>query len=227
MSQPKHSPAEIAFLKAEIPARIRSGSTLRMAREQLGRLSSFTIHVWLANDPGFRKAYKAAVAERGEVRGRPPTPAIDIAFMKRELPRLVGEEFLVVRDALKKLGISYSLMRNWAREDPEFDQRMKHAVEDLTEHECDRLKEMHGEIPDAKLAKVASDNLKTWLELRNPKMRPRAPLEESNHQLADILRAAVNRLIDRTVPAQQLEAINVEAKRVTFRGDGPQETHRP
>jgi hypothetical protein len=224
MSEPQHSAAEIAFLKAEIPARIRAGATLRTVRAQLGNLSSFTVHIWRSLDREFDRAYRDAVAERGEVRGRPPIPPVDVAFMKAELPRLVGEEFLTVRDALKKLGVSYSLMRNWAREDPDFDQRMKDAVEDLTEHEADRLKDLHTDVPDAKTCKVASDNLKTWLELRNPKMRPRAPLEESNHQLADILRAAVNRLIDRTVP---LQAIDVEAKRIAFRGDDPEETHRP
>jgi hypothetical protein len=237
---PKHSPAEIAFIKAELVARVRTGSTLRAIRQQLGNLSSCTVHMWFATDDDFHRAYRAAVAERRELLGRDPRgrqpdwTAEEVAHLKRNVVRLVGEEFLTVRDALKRVGVSYSLLRKWAQADPAFDQAMKEAVEDLTEHEADRLKDLHVELLDAKMASVAGNHLKTWLGLRNARMRPQAePDDGRGQQLAEILRSAVHRLIDHVAPAsssasamtiasERRPAIDVTPRRIPFRRDnGP------
>jgi transposase-like protein len=199
----QRSEAEVAFAKVHLCELIASGSTLKAARDAMA-LRPCEVHRWRTTDPAFLQALDAAQitrnAEHGEARGRPPTPPDEVAFMKAELPRLVGEEGVTVKDALKQLGISRELLRVWRKDDPAFDQRMKDAIEDLTEHEADRLKDLHTEILDPKVCKVASDNTRFWLEVRNVKMRPRAPVDEGSTQLADILRSAVNRLIDRQIP---------------------------
>ena len=77
------------------------------------------------------------------------------------------------------------------------------------------------------MARVASDNFKTWLEWRNAKFRPRAPFEEHNEELTDILRAAVNRLIEMAPPPPavpvDVEAQPAPARQLRFASNPPPE----
>jgi transposase-like protein len=219
------APEVIAIAKQLLIDLVAGGKTLTAARDAMG-LTQHTVHVWRRDDPEFLAALNAAAAERGETRGKPPMPESEVEYAKAELLRLVAETGTTVKDALQLLGITRDRLRRWRKDDPAYDQRFREAVEDLTEHEADRLKDIHTEIPDPKVAKVASDNLQWWLEQRNPRMRPRAPLDEGNVQLTDILRSAVTRLIEMTAPPQQAPVLDVKVEpvnRIRFSSGPPEE----
>jgi hypothetical protein len=140
----------------------------------------------------------------------------------------------------------------WRRHDAEFGERFKTAQQLCAEVHADAALTLHADIPDPKVAKVASDNLWRWLAARSPEtfgQRPAPPSDQP--QLIAILQAAVNRLIEAVPPAapQALPAVDAQAQMIEStrqeppsinssarRADviearrfsaGPQEDHRP
>jgi hypothetical protein len=103
--------------------------------------------------------------------------------------------------AAREMNLSPSTVQYWQRTDVEFGQRFKEAVALCTEVRADSALTLHEDIADAKVAKVASDNLWRWLAARNPKtFGAKIEVNESQPQLLNILQAAVSRLIEQ-VPA--------------------------
>jgi hypothetical protein len=166
----------------------------------------------------------------------------EIRLIKNHLCDVIASGVTPLR-AHDDMGLSYSTTRFWRKADPTFDQAYTAAVEALTDRKADELLTVHEDVDDPKQAKVASDNLKWWLERRNSKeFGPKVQPADSQPQLLGILQAAVQRLIE-AVPAgsprQEPLAINCEpAPRAAIApmpliadarvmGDDPVEAHRP
>ena len=190
--------AEIEFLKAEMPAQVASGRSLAHVLNDL-RVSWAELTQWRNDDPAFHAALSPADRTHVEpVKVAPHaryTPE-EVAFFKDELvERIAGGS--TQSQAATSLGLHWSTVKAWRTADPVFDELLKAAIEYLTEMKADSLTTIHEDLLDTKVARLASDNLKTWLGWRNKAFAPKQPEDNGNSaQLADIIRGALNRLIE-------------------------------
>jgi hypothetical protein len=193
MAKPQLPPEALAFAKQHILGLLASGRPLpAVIAAMKPAVTWHHLQKWRRDDPAFNEEIGSVYDHSAK---RHYSDA-DQAEIKACLVHAVAQERKTLTEAVRELCVGWTTIFRWRRDDPQFEADMRLALEALTEQEADRLKDLHSEIVDPKTAKVASDNLRWWLEQRNAKFKPKSPAEESNTQLADIIRGALNRLID-------------------------------
>jgi hypothetical protein len=218
-------PAVAALARAFMLELIVSGRTQVAAMRDM-KLAWRNVASWRRDDPAWAGDLDRINAERSASRYY---TSEDIVVAKEAILHSIAEEGRTLTEATADIGVGKRAVAKWRRDDLLFEDGIKDALRILADRKADAALETHLEVPDARAARVASDNLWKWVAAHNARYRdrPRAEPDESvAKELTSILRAAVSRLIEMSAPPAAMPLIEAEAepvRQLRFNSGPPEE----